>query len=146
MQHWVMDHVVLVSVMSGLAFVAGLVAAVGVAVVLPENYFVTPPEHRHGKGLAKKILKNVVGVVAILAGIVMSMPLVPGPGIVILVVGLSMTDFPGKRKVELKALRIPGILSGLNKLRKSLGRAPLRVPNASGNSTSHQPSVTQRFE
>jgi hypothetical protein len=146
MQHWVMDHVVLVSVMSGLAFVAGLVTAVGVAVVLPENYFVTPPEHRHGKGLAKKILKNVVGVVAVLAGIVMAMPLVPGPGIVILVIGLSMTDFPGKRKVELKVLRIRGILFGLNKLRKSFGRAPLRLPNTSRDSLSPPPSVTRRFE
>lgn len=81
MQQWVSDHVVLLSVISGLTFIAGLVGAVAVAVVLPENYFVTPPEHRHGKGLARKVLKNVVGVVAVLLGVVMSLPLVPGPGV-----------------------------------------------------------------
>ncbi len=40
MQQWVSDHVVLLSVLSGLTFVLGLVGAVVVAVVLPEDYFI----------------------------------------------------------------------------------------------------------
>jgi hypothetical protein len=140
MQQWLSDHVVLLSVLSGLTFVAGLAGAVAVAVILPENYFETPPEHRHGKGLAKKVLKNVVGVVAVLAGMVMSLPLVPGPGIIILLVGVSMTDFPGKRKVEVNALRIPGILTGLNNLRQKFGRKPLRLPDDARRSQSPQPA------
>src|SRR3954447_27047667 len=100
MQEWVSDHFVLLSVISGITVVLGLVGAVVVAVALPEDYFVTQPEHGHRKGLGKKVAKNLLGIVAILLGVVMSLPLVPGPGIIILLVGLSMTDFPGKRKLE----------------------------------------------
>ena len=140
MKHWVTDHVVLLSVISGLTVVAGLVGAVVVAVVLPEDYFVKPPEHRHGKSLANKVLKNMVGVVAILAGVVMSLPLVPGPGIILLLVGLSMTDFPGKRKVEVKLLRFPGLLTQLNKLREKFGRPALRLPERDSNSPLPEPA------
>src|SRR5579859_797139 len=127
MQRWVVDHFVLLSDLSGVTVVAGLVGAVVVAVALPEDFFVKPTEHRHGKGLAKKVLKNVVGLVAIVAGFVMALPLVPG--IIVMLVGFSMADSPGKRKVEVKLLRVPGVSMGLNELRKRFGRAPLRLPN-----------------
>jgi hypothetical protein len=140
MQQWVSDHVVLLSIVSGVTVLVGIIGAVTVAVLLPDDYFVKSPEHRHGKGTAKKIAKNVVGVVLLLVGILMSLPLVPGPGIILLLVGLSMTDFPGKRKVEVKLLKFPGLLKQLNKVRAKFGRKPLQLPDDARHSSSPQPS------
>ena len=129
MRQWLSDHFLLLSVISGLTFVAGLIGAVSVAVALPADYFVKPPEHRHGKSLARKILKNAVGVIALLLGFVMALPLVPGPGLIIMLVGMSMTDFPGKRKLEIRLLHIPGLLKQLNGIRARCGCPPLALPD-----------------
>src|SRR5262245_64164055 len=48
--------------------------------------------------LAARIGKNVLGVGLILLGIVLSLPGVPGQGILTILVGILLVDFPGKRK------------------------------------------------
>lgn len=71
--------------------------------------------------------KNVGGVLLILLGLVMALPGIPGQGILTMIVGLTMLDFPGKRGLERRLIGRPHILHALNRLRARFGRAPLEM-------------------
>jgi hypothetical protein len=74
-----------------------------------------------------KILKNLLGLVVLPLGIVMALPLVPGPGLVFILIGLSLLDFPGKRALERRLLGRPSVLRYINEVRARFGRGPLVV-------------------
>jgi hypothetical protein len=71
------------------------------------------------------IAKNVLGVFLVLLGIVLSLPGVPGQGILTILLGLTMLDIPGKRPLEAKIIQRPTVLAAVNKLRSRYGRPPL---------------------
>jgi hypothetical protein len=73
------------------------------------------------------VVKNAIGLVVVALGGVMSMPMVPGPGLVFLLLGLSLLDFPGKKKLERKLVQRPSVMRFLNDLRASFGKAPFVV-------------------
>jgi hypothetical protein len=70
-------------------------------------------------------LKNVIGIVLILAGIVLSLPGVPGPGLLTILIGLLLVDFPGKHRLERAILCRPRVLDRINRFRARFGRPPL---------------------
>ncbi len=74
------------------------------------------------------VLKNLAGLVLVLAGI--AMLFLPGQGLLTIVFGIAMLDFPGKRRLELRLIRLPGLLRGINALRARYGRPPLDLPAA----------------
>lgn len=74
------------------------------------------------------ILKNLLGGVLVALGVLLSLPGVPGPGILTIVVGLMLLDFPGKRRVEQWLIGRPAILRTINRLRGRYGRPPLESP------------------
>jgi hypothetical protein len=73
------------------------------------------------------VAKNLCGVVLILAGIVMLV--LPGQGILTILVGLICVDFPGKFAFERWAIRRRGVIHSINWLRKKAGREPLMSPD-----------------
>src|SRR5262245_61537871 len=74
-----------------------------------------------------RIAKNAGGVLLILLGLVMALPGIPGQGILTMIVGLTMLDFPGKRGLERRLIGRPHILRAINRLRARFGRAPLEI-------------------
>ena len=46
------------------------------------------------------VLKNFIGLILIVLGVLMSLPGVPGQGILTILLGLIMLDIPGKRPLE----------------------------------------------
>jgi hypothetical protein len=103
---------------------------VAIALVLPADYFVrsfvvhaTHP----AVDLIERIIKNMVGWVMIPLGIFMALPLVPGPGLVFILIGVSLADFPGKRRLEERLLGYPPVLQAVNRMRQRFGRAPVQV-------------------
>jgi hypothetical protein len=64
----------------------------------------------------------------IVVGAVLSIPGVPGQGVLTIVVGLFLVDFPRRQKLERALARRPGVLPALNRLRVRFGRAPLQPP------------------
>jgi UPF0716 family protein affecting phage T7 exclusion len=68
-------------------------------------------------------LKNLIGVLLIIAGIVMVVT--PGPGGLTILLGLIMMDIPGKRPLEAKLIQRPAVLSAINKLRSRYNKPPL---------------------
>jgi hypothetical protein len=129
----------------GLGWAAGLALAVvvptltflfGVAVVLwlPSDYFVRGitdidsfwRRHRVVR-VTVRILKNALGWFMVPLGIFMALPLVPGPGLVFILIGISLLEFPGKRHLEERLLAYPPVLHAVNRMRKRFGRSPVLV-------------------
>jgi hypothetical protein len=113
----------------------GGLALVGFLLVkLPADYFRDPsPRHwwvgRHP--VIRRIgviLKNLLGGVLVGLGVLLSLPGVPGPGILTILIGLMLLDFPGKRRLERWLIRRPTILRTINRLRRRYGTPPLRWP------------------
>lgn len=85
-------------------------------------------EHRHPIiRLAGLVAKNLVGYVVIALGIVMALPGVPGQGILTILIGLTLINFPGKRRLERKLIRRRAVFSSINKLRARFGHPALEV-------------------
>ena len=71
------------------------------------------------------VIKNTAGVLFVIAGAIMALPLVPGPGLLFMLLGFSVLDFPGKRAVERRLLAMPSVLRSLNAIRSRFKRPPL---------------------
>ncbi|MDQ2922125.1 MAG: hypothetical protein M3R52_11015 [Acidobacteriota bacterium] len=69
--------------------------------------------------------KNVLGVLLVALGIVMSIPGVPGQGILTILLGIMLLDFPGKRSMENKLVSRPQVFKAINKLRHRFGKPSL---------------------
>lgn len=112
-------------------FVASYVAVSIILIKIPANYFHSDYEHHffpdsHPMLRAVAIAgKNVLGVLLIIAGIILSFPGVPGPGLLTVFIGLMLTDIPGKRVLEAKIIKRPALLSAVNKLRTRYGKPEL---------------------
>ncbi len=113
------------------SFAVSITAIAIVMVKIPANYFSTHyqqdfmPNSPWIVRWGVVILKNIVGVVLILLGVVLSLPGIPGQGILTILLGLIMLDIPGKRPLEAKIIKRPNVLSALNRLRKKYGKPPL---------------------
>ncbi len=73
------------------------------------------------------IIKNLFGVFLICLGIVLSLPGVPGQGILTILLGLIMLDIPGKKPLEARIIKRPTILVAANSLRERYDRPPLEM-------------------
>lgn len=72
------------------------------------------------------VLKNLFGGILFLAGVLMLG--LPGQGILTILIGLMLLDFPGKQKLELWLVRLPAVGKALNWIRKRGNRPPLEIP------------------
>lgn len=75
-----------------------------------------------------RIGRNMLGLALIALGIVLSLPLVPGQGVLTILIGVLLVDVPGRRRVELRLVRLSGVLAALNRVRARFGRPPLEAP------------------
>jgi len=69
--------------------------------------------------------KNLLGILLVALGIVMSIPGVPGQGILTILLGIMLLDFPGKRDLEHRLVSRPRVLHAINKLRHRFGKDSL---------------------
>lgn len=116
------------AVFSVVGFVGTLIAIPWLLVRLPENYF-DVRVHRPFMGGRHPVLrsiaivvKNVIGLVFLLAGI--AMLILPGQGVLTILMGVSLMDFPGKRELEARLIGQHLVFSGVNRLRARFGRPP----------------------
>jgi len=72
------------------------------------------------------VVKNVVGWLLVGAGV--AMLVLPGQGILTLLVGLTLVNFPGKRDLELWLVRRVPVRRALDWIRRRAGRPPLQLP------------------
>ena len=126
------QKILLAAGISVVTTIASLALVAFVIVRLPKDYFVDP-RHRtvHPKHPVLRVLrivgKNLLGFVLVVLGIIMSLPMVPGSGILTIFLGVMLLDFPGKYRLERALLRRPIVLNGINRIRKRFGKEPLQV-------------------
>lgn len=105
---------------------------VGVLLVkMPADYFVRrgrpeAPQGRVALRILGKVLKNLAGAILALAGLVML--ITPGQGLLALLVGVSLLDVPGKRKLQLRIASQDKVYRAVNKLRARFGKPPYELP------------------
>lgn len=71
--------------------------------------------------------KNLAGVILIGLGVVLSLPGIPGPGLVTILFGVMLVDFPGRRWLEHKIVSRPAVQQTINNLRKRFGKKPIEL-------------------
>jgi hypothetical protein len=118
-------------ILSIVGFIGSLIAIPFILVRLPPHYF----DERHPRKwmenhhpalrLIGHVIKNVIGFVLLAAGI--AMLVLPGQGILTMLIGISLVDFPGKRQLERKLIGQPAVLNAINKVRQRFGQPPLTV-------------------
>lgn len=121
MLEWLQEHPGLL-VSAGLSVVLGIVGILvlpGVVARLPKNFF-TREDRKPSLWL------NIAGWALIVAGIVMM--ILPGPGAVVLLTGIVLADFPGKRRLLRWFLSFGTVFDGLNRIRAKRGKVPLERP------------------
>ena len=108
--------------------------AIGIVMVkIPRNYFSSHyerdfmPDSPWLVRWGATILKNVLGLALVLIGIVLSLPGIPGQGILTILLGLIMLDIPGKRPLEARIIKRPTILGAVNRLRARYDKPALLV-------------------
>ncbi len=113
----------IIAIVSITMFVGTLAAIPWLVRRLPVDYFVRPPP-KHP--LPKKIARNIIGFALIAAGV--AMLVLPGQGILTILIGLSIVDLPVKHRIMQWLLSRPTIEEGVQRLRARAGKPPLVIP------------------
>jgi hypothetical protein len=113
----------IIGIVSITMFVGTLAAIPWLVRRLPADYFVRPPPNHP---LPKKIARNLLGFTLIAAGI--AMLVLPGQGIITVLIGLSIVDLPIKHRIVRWLLQRPKIQEGVQRLRSKAGKPPLIIP------------------
>ena len=131
------------AVLSLVVFAGSLIAVPWIVVHMPADYFISShrPKSRFTTihpivGWAARILKNLVGIALIFAGL--AMLVLPGQGLMTLAIGILLMDFPGKHRVERRIVSAGPVLKSLNWLRLRANVAPLRFESGTGNDPASQ--------
>ncbi len=125
------DTLVTLTVLSVVFFVGSLIAIPFILVRLPTDFFDTRVPRRWMENhhpvlrLLGHIAKNVVGAIFLFAGFLMLF--LPGQGILTILIGVTMLDFPGKRRLEAKMIGQPTVLNTINNMRRKFGKPPLTI-------------------
>jgi hypothetical protein len=112
------------------AFVVTLAIVPWLIARLPVDYF---KNEQRSSALAEKLhpalliptilLKNCLGLVVLISGIIML--LIPGQGLLTMLIGILLMDFPGKFRFERWLIQRRAVLRSINWLRRRKGKAPL---------------------
>jgi len=122
-----------VAILSLIIFVISIASIPFIVARIPVDYF-TPHGHRQQQRhfifqLFITCLKNLLGAVLLLAGIIMLFT--PGQGILSILFGLMIMNYPGKYRLECYIIRKPLIFNAINAMRKKQNQPALLPPDVS---------------
>ncbi len=98
---------------------------------IPEDYFLRskrqPSKWQEQKPILRFVVmfgKNLIGLSLIIGGLLMLV--LPGQGLLTIVTGLLLVNYPGKYKLEQKLSSMPSIFRALNWIRVKAKKPPLQ--------------------
>lgn len=123
-------------IVSAVIFIGTLAAVPFLIARMPADYFVRPRRHlsyRRRKEekhwillVLKKISKNLLGWMLIGAGLLMLV--LPGQGLITILLGITLIDFPKKRALQCRIIRQRRVLRAINWIRARAHCPPLQAP------------------
>ncbi len=121
------------AIFSVVGFAVGLISLPWVVIRIPADYFVCREapvgrfQSRHpALRIGYLVAKNLLGATLIVAGILMLF--LPGQGVLTILLGLWLTDVPGKRALERRLIGSPPVFRAVNALRRRVGHPPILSP------------------
>jgi hypothetical protein len=115
--------------LSGLTFFGTLIVIPILVVRIPADYFTCAYRYAHAHHGAwyycGLVVKNAFGLLFILTGI--AMLVLPGQGVLTILIGIMLMNFPRKRALELRIVQQPTVLRALNWMRANAKRPALIV-------------------
>ena len=118
-----------------IGFIGSLIVIPWILIQIPSDYFSHEKRQKYQWGnyppiirLILLLMKNILGVVFIISGVIML--LTPGQGILTIIIGIILMDFPYKYKIEQWIISHPAILRSINKLRVKAKQSPIEVENS----------------
>jgi Putative transmembrane protein (PGPGW) len=117
------------TVISLLVFFGSLIVVRLVIIKLPADYFIN--DHRKKVPWAEQhillryillVVKNLFGYILIVAGLIMLV--LPGQGVLSIVFGVMLADFPGKFRFERWLIHRGPVLKVSNKIRREADKVP----------------------
>lgn len=131
---WIQDHKQFVlwgTIASAAMFLGTLIVIPIVITRMGEDYFM--PRRRKSFAalhpalrIVGLVLKNLLGLILVAIGVLMIF--MPGQGLLTILMGLALLDFPGKRAAELRLIRYPPVRKSVDWIRGKADRPPLRIP------------------
>jgi hypothetical protein len=115
------------------SFLINLAIVSVILVKLPADHFKKNRKTKFWAGprpalnAAKVIGKNIAGVLLVALGVVLSLPGIPGQGLLTILLGIMLLDFPGRERLEQKLLSKPAIVNTINRLRGRFNKPPLEL-------------------
>lgn len=115
-------------IFSAVTFVLSLLLLPWFLGKVPVDYFTLPrnPHRWHVLLQPRAIIRNLLGLPVLLAGI--AMLVLPGQGILTIMIGLGIMNFPGKFELEKWLITRRGVLKMVNWIRKKEHHPPIESP------------------
>jgi len=120
------------TIASVIGLIVSFVLIPWILIQIPSDYFSHEKRQKHQWGsyppvirLILLLMKNILGVIFIISGIIMLF--IPGQGIITIIIGIILTDFPGKYKIERWIINHTAILKYINQLRAKAKQSPIEV-------------------
>ena len=130
--NWLSEYKLLFSLIAGISIVLltlSVLATPWLIAKLPTNYLVIR-QTKQPSGNALKwlvdILQSIIGTLFMLLGLVLMVT--PGPGLMVLLIGLSITRFPGKQRLLVYLATQPSVFRSLNWMRQKYDKPPFDAP------------------
>ncbi|HIC40632.1 MAG TPA: hypothetical protein EYO74_04430 [Piscirickettsiaceae bacterium] len=120
------EYLVLAGIISAIVFIVSILITPFLLGMIHQNYFTNPNQHKleieHLGHVIIVIIRTVIGFVLFIAGIIMLVT--PGQGVISILLGLFLMEFPGKRKLELMFINHDPTFKTLNWLRAKVNKPP----------------------
>ena len=128
------DNAGWILIFSLLSFGIGIISTPFIVSRIPVNYFahnerhaMTDDSHHVVIRWLLMCLKNLLGAVLVIAVIIMLVT--PGQGLLSILFGLMIMNYPGKYQLERWIIQRPLIFRAVNALRAKQGQSPLQAPS-----------------
>jgi len=134
---WIRQHETVFAWVGAVSLVSFIVSFIAVPIVIrrmPHDYFLEKSprtddiRNRHSfLRLFFHLLKNLIGGILFAGGVLML--LTPGQGVLTMLIGLLLMDFPGKRGLEIRIMRLKPVKKTVDWIRERAEKPPLILPS-----------------
>lgn len=127
--HFLNDYKLLLGIISVSSILLSIIGCAALITFLPSDYFTESKQGKHINNLFLRIVvsvsKNLIGGILVIIGLLLSVPGIPGQGLLTIFAGIILSDFPGKKRLARKIIQKKAVYFAANKIRHQFNKSPL---------------------